>query len=101
MERYRAAGLVILGKTNSPELGICAATEPALYGPTYNPWNPERSPGGSSGGATAAVASGMAPMAHATDGGGSIRIPAANCGLFGLKPGQPNEGIFSLTFCKP
>jgi amidase len=84
--RYKQAGLVIFGKTTSPELGLTTTTESVLYGQTRNPWNLERTSGGSSGGASAAVASRILPMAHASDGGGSIRIPASCCGLFGLKP---------------
>jgi len=84
--RLRRAGLVILGKTNSSEFGLAPATESALFGAARNPWNTDFSPGGSSGGAASMVAARMLPMAHATDGGGSIRIPASCCGLFGLKP---------------
>ena len=85
-ERFRAAGFVNLGRTNVPELGTTVTTEAKSFPPARNPWNPEHSTGGSSGGAAAAVASGMVPIAHASDGGGSIRIPASECGLVGLKP---------------
>lgn len=86
MARFRRAGLVAVATTTTPEFGYNANTEPALHGPTRNPWNPERSPGGSSGGSAASVAAGIAPIGHANDGGGSIRIPAACCGLVGWKP---------------
>lgn len=84
----RGAGLITLGRTNTPELGSTITTEPLAFGPSRNPWNLDHSTGGSSGGAAASVASGMVPMAHASDGGGSIRVPASECGLFGLKPSR-------------
>jgi len=86
MRAFRTAGLATMGRCSTPELGFCTTTEAVLNGPTRNPWDPKRMPGGSSGATAAAVAAGIVPLAHANDGGGSIRIPAACCGLVGLKP---------------
>jgi amidase len=88
VEAYERAGFIVIGKSAAPEFGYLPTTEPTAFGPTRNPWNPGHSSGGSSGGAAAAVASGVISIAHASDGGGSIRIPASCCGLFGLKPSR-------------
>ncbi len=93
VRRYRKAGLLIAGRTASPEFGLTTSTESAVFGPTRNPWHLEHIAGGSSGGAAAAVAAGIVPAAHASDGGGSIRIPASCCGLFGLKPSRARVSL--------
>ncbi|MCF6328576.1 MAG: amidase, partial [Henriciella sp.] len=87
-ERYKAAGMTLFGTTTTPEFGLTTTTESTLYGQTRNPWDVTRTSGGSSGGASSAVAAGVVPLAQASDGGGSIRIPAACCGLFGMKPSR-------------
>jgi amidase len=103
-QRYRATGVVLLGKTNTPELGITGTTESAHLGPCRNPWNPNYISGGSSGGSASATAAGIVPLAHASDGLGSIRIPAACCGLFGMKvtrdrnPGGPEDAGRAIGF---
>lgn len=95
--RYKDSGLLIIGKTNAPEFGIMAITESELRGPCRNPWNLEHTPGGSSGGSASAVAARIVPAAHAGDGGGSIRIPASACGLFGLKPTRGRQPLGPYT----
>jgi amidase len=97
VRRYRAAGVVLVGKTNTPEFGIPGVTNSQRLGPSGNPWNPEHISGGSSGGAAAATAAGMVPLAHASDGLGSIRIPAANCGLVGMKITRDRTPICEVT----
>lgn len=97
VRRLREAGAIIVGLTLLPEMAICGFTESATYGVTRNPWNPQRTPGGSSGGSAAAVAAGLVPIASAGDGAGSIRIPAASCGLFGLKPSRGRVSLAPQT----
>ncbi|HEY8809614.1 MAG TPA: amidase [Solirubrobacterales bacterium] len=97
VRRLREAGAIVVGKTHLPELAICGFTESATWGVTRNPWDPQRTPGGSSGGSAAAVAAGLVPIASASDGGGSIRIPASSCGLFGLKPQRGRVSLAPLV----
>src|SRR3989440_4047586 len=107
VERMKRAGAIMLGKTNTPTFGWIGATHNLLFGPTRNPWNLERTPGGSSGGASAAAAAGLGPLHIGTDGGGSIRIPASCAGIFGLKasyrrlPAYPPSGAWSLSHAGP
>ncbi|BBM86535.1 amidase [Candidatus Uabimicrobium amorphum] len=88
MKRYKATGVIVVGKTNTPEFGLMGVTEPEAYGPTVTPWNVQHTSGGSSGGSASSIAAGFVPMASGGDGGGSLRIPASCCGLFGLKPSR-------------
>jgi amidase len=97
VRRLREAGAIIVGLTLLPEMAICGFSESATYGVTRNPWNPQRTPGGSSGGSASAVAAGLVPIASAGDGAGSIRIPAASCGLFGLKPSRGRASLAPLS----
>src|SRR3989441_8105990 len=107
VERMKRAGAILLGKTNTPTFGWIGATHNLLFGPTRNPWDLERTPGGSSGGASAAAAAGLGPLHIGTDGGGSIRIPASFAGIFGLKassgriPAYPPSGAWSLSHIGP
>ena len=96
-KRYKAAGFTLFGQTTSPEFGLTTTTESRLYGATCNPWDTTRTSGGSSGGASAAVAAGVVPLAHASDGGGSIRIPAGCTGLFGMKPSRGRTPMGPMT----
>ncbi len=93
VKRFKEAGTIVVGKTNTPEFGLLPITEPELFGPTNNPWDVSRTPGGSSGGSAAAVAAHMVPLAHASDGAGSIRMPSSCCGVFGLKPTRGRNPI--------
>jgi amidase len=97
VRRLREAGAIVIGLTLLPEMAICGFTESATYGVTRNPWNPQRTPGGSSGGSASAVAAGLVPIASAGDGAGSIRIPAASCGLFGIKPSRGRASLAPLS----
>src|SRR6478672_2354397 len=97
VRRLREAGAIIVGLTLLPEMAICGFSESATYGVTRNPWNPQRTPGGSSGGSASAVAAGLVPIASAGDGAGSIRIPSASCGLFGLKPSRGRASLAPLA----
>ncbi|HXS24498.1 MAG TPA: amidase, partial [Gemmatimonadales bacterium] len=103
VERLKAAGAVIIGKTNVPEFGYSGVGHNPVFETTRNPWNPERTPGGSSAGSGAAVAAGMCPIALGSDGGGSIRIPSAHCGLYGLKAsmGRVPQGRVAQGNCTP
>ena len=100
--RFRTAGLITVGKTNLPEFGMQSTTQPLAFGATHNPWALDYSTSGSSGGSCAAVAAGLVPIAHTNDGGGSIRLPAAWCGLVGLKPsrGRISDPLDTLIVCE-